>query len=143
MRRHPPELQGEKLYGGCSIKIVGLKNAQHLNGQLGIALAFNADSERWQVRLCNGEGKLFKPANLEVVDHWAADGQGGAAVAEEKNGWSSSRKNSKEVGGAVATASAVETGGGATAVETGGGAAASSAKSPAKVLEQPKVEGSL
>ncbi|CAK9071554.1 unnamed protein product [Durusdinium trenchii] len=56
------------IHGGQTVRLKGLQGAAHLNGEIGLALRFNADSGRWLVRLRNGEGKQLRPANLEGLD---------------------------------------------------------------------------
>jgi len=54
-----------KIAGGQTVRLTGLQGAAHLNGKLGLAMQFNEGSERWLVRLGNGETKQVKVANLE------------------------------------------------------------------------------
>ena len=54
-----------KLVAGCHVRIVGLKSKPHLNGELAVTHAFNAESGRWNVALLNGsEALALKPEAL-------------------------------------------------------------------------------
>jgi hypothetical protein len=61
------EVQGE-IAGGQTVRLMGLKAAPELNGEVALALRFDDASGRWLVRLRNGEGKRLKPANLEPLE---------------------------------------------------------------------------
>lgn len=54
---------------GSSVRIQGLKSDSQLNGQVGLALGYDATSKRWGVRVFDGSGKKIKPANLKVEDN--------------------------------------------------------------------------
>mmetsp|Transcript_56301 Transcript_56301/g.131940 ORF Transcript_56301/g.131940 Transcript_56301/m.131940 type:complete len:467 (-) Transcript_56301:49-1449(-) len=53
--------------GGQTVCLHGLKGAQELNGEVGVALRFHKESGRWLVRLRNGEGKQVRPTNLQPM----------------------------------------------------------------------------
>ncbi|CAJ1342818.1 unnamed protein product [Effrenium voratum] len=61
------EAEGE-VHGGQTVRLQGLQDAAHLNGEIGVALRFNAETGRWLVRLRNGEGKQLRPANLAGLE---------------------------------------------------------------------------
>eukprot|EP00929_Paragymnodinium_shiwhaense_P080644 TRINITY_DN42070_c0_g1_i1.p1 TRINITY_DN42070_c0_g1~~TRINITY_DN42070_c0_g1_i1.p1 ORF type:complete len:457 (+),score=86.47 TRINITY_DN42070_c0_g1_i1:114-1484(+) len=61
------EAQGD-VCGGQTVRLKGLVACPELNGEMGIALRFVEESGRWLVRLCNGDGKQLKPANLEPLE---------------------------------------------------------------------------
>jgi hypothetical protein len=52
--------------GAISVKVYGLKNAQHLNGLTG-RITVDLPNGRRVVQLENGEQKSLKPENLEVI----------------------------------------------------------------------------
>lgn len=54
--------------GGQSVTLAGLKGRPELNGEPGVALLFDKDSGRWQVRLRNGEAVKVRPGNLDPGD---------------------------------------------------------------------------
>ena len=51
---------------GSSVELHSLRNSPQLNGQAGIAGAFDFDTGRWTVRLANGEGKMLRPENVRL-----------------------------------------------------------------------------
>jgi len=55
---------GVELATGCAVVIYGLTGATELNGQEGVCEAWDADRDRWSVRLSSGEVKALKPSNL-------------------------------------------------------------------------------
>jgi len=57
-----------KIAGGQTVRLMGLKGAMCLNGELGIALRFDEGAGRWLIRLQNGEAKQVKVANLEPLE---------------------------------------------------------------------------
>jgi len=61
------EAQGA-IAGGQTVRFTGLRTAEHLNGEIGIALRFAEASGRWLVRLRDGDGKRLKPQNLEGLE---------------------------------------------------------------------------
>ena len=77
------------IVGGAAVRLHSLTSSTNLNGEVGIAIAFDAAAGRWLVRLADGEGKRVRPANLTALakldDHAAeaaeaAAGQPGAAA---------------------------------------------------------------
>jgi hypothetical protein len=57
------EAQGA-ISGGQTVQLTGLQARRDLNGEVGVALKFVAATERWLVRLRNGEGCKVKVSNL-------------------------------------------------------------------------------
>ena len=62
--------------GGQTVRLVGLKARPELNGEVGLALRFEASTGRWLMRLRNGDGKQVKAENLEPME-----GGGGRVLA--------------------------------------------------------------
>ena len=62
---------------GKQVKIVGTSR-NNLNGQQGLAVNYNRDNGRYNVRLQNGTTMALKPGNLERLDD---DDSGGSAGA--------------------------------------------------------------
>lgn len=68
MQRRRQEEERE-LRIGSRVELHGLVGAAHLNGRSGICDAWVEESERWAVRLENGEVKKVKPENLTVREN--------------------------------------------------------------------------
>mmetsp|Transcript_67071 Transcript_67071/g.106155 ORF Transcript_67071/g.106155 Transcript_67071/m.106155 type:complete len:449 (-) Transcript_67071:155-1501(-) len=56
--------QKESLTNGTIARVQGLQGAKHLNGSLVTCERWDAQKQRWTVRLENGEEKALKPENL-------------------------------------------------------------------------------
>jgi hypothetical protein len=53
---------------GQTVRVRGLVQRPDLNGEIGIAIIFNSETKRWDVRLRSGEGKQIKTVNLEGLE---------------------------------------------------------------------------
>merc|ERR1712118_193192 len=62
----PSQPSPQEFYPGAKVKIHGLQNAAHLNGQSAILESFIDSSHRWRVQLEDGEKKDLKPQNLKL-----------------------------------------------------------------------------
>lgn len=60
----PIEMESPRIVSGSRVRIVGVQNHPHLNGQCGSVVAWDEIEERWQIRMDDGSGKAMKPANL-------------------------------------------------------------------------------
>ena len=90
-----PRLNADEVQPGAKCCIVGLKNATHLNGQLGII--HSKQDERWAVKLdASGERVLVRGANLKVRVEYQPVLQG--CGAEKANG--DGAGTSREINGA-------------------------------------------
>ena len=58
----------EELHPKAKVKIHGLQNAAHLNGQRATLESFIDSSQRWRVQLEDGEKKDVKSQNLKLQD---------------------------------------------------------------------------
>ena len=67
----PSSTSPSPLFSGATIKITGLRARADLNGELGVALKYDAGLGRWDTRLRNGLGVQIKPANLLLHDNSA------------------------------------------------------------------------
>ncbi|KAF0695292.1 Aste57867_13888 [Aphanomyces stellatus] len=57
------------LSAGVGIRLCGLQSRPELNEQLGLALRFDDEAQRWEVRVGgSGEGIKVKPANMELLE---------------------------------------------------------------------------
>jgi len=50
---------------GSSVRVCALLGRSDLNGQHGTVMEWDDSNQRWKVRMADGTGKVFKPANLE------------------------------------------------------------------------------
>ena len=74
VKRTPSELLagtvaalGSAFREGKEVRLCGL-SAQHLNGELGVLVQFDESSERWAVKLREGDVKKVRPQNLERTE---------------------------------------------------------------------------
>eukprot|EP00927_Polykrikos_kofoidii_P080659 TRINITY_DN77581_c0_g1_i1.p1 TRINITY_DN77581_c0_g1~~TRINITY_DN77581_c0_g1_i1.p1 ORF type:complete len:315 (+),score=21.38 TRINITY_DN77581_c0_g1_i1:59-1003(+) len=55
------------LFSGAAVRIVNLVRAAHLNGSVATCIRWNADMDRWFVRLSGGDVKAIKSEHLESM----------------------------------------------------------------------------
>mmetsp|Transcript_63990 Transcript_63990/g.142333 ORF Transcript_63990/g.142333 Transcript_63990/m.142333 type:complete len:271 (+) Transcript_63990:1-813(+) len=58
---------GPALAIGTRVRLIGLRSNAELNGQFGTVQAWDPADERWKVLLASGAAKVFRPANLKIV----------------------------------------------------------------------------
>ena len=86
--------------GGQTVRLRNLQARADLNGEVGLALECDSESERrWMIELRNGEGKSVKPDNLEAMN-----GEGGRVFAfwgDASRGGAAARRNSSRTLGSL------------------------------------------
>ncbi|CAK0888950.1 unnamed protein product, partial [Prorocentrum cordatum] len=59
---------GPEITSGSRVIVSGIKDKPHLNGQIGTAIEFDKAECRWKVAMDNGDGKMFRPANISLCE---------------------------------------------------------------------------